>query len=341
MRLGGHKRIEKRSQALLPGSAQGEQEAMPTNEEEVPAVEVRDLSKVYRRLVAVDKVSLIIKRGEVFGLVGPNGAGKSTLVKMLVGLVVPTQGRARIFGKAAGHPETRRHLGYLPERLSFPGFLQARELLDLHGRLAGLYGRELEQRIQDMLARVGLLSREKQHLHTFSKGMLQRLGLAQALMGRPALLILDELMSGLDPLSQRDLRQALHQLKAEGTTILLNSHQLADVERLCDRVALLHHGQIVRMGVLSELFEQNLVLEIEVDHVCQDLIHQLGTCALSIRQVPEDPCRLLVEVEHREQAADIAVLVQRCGVRLYALTPHTPSLEELFFQTLEEVDVDV
>jgi ABC-type multidrug transport system ATPase subunit len=193
---------------------------------------------------------------------------------------------------------------------------------------------------QEVLALVNLTGRERQRLGTFSKGMLQRIGLAQALIGKPELLILDELMSGLDPLSQRELRQALRRFKAGGTTILLNSHQLADVEELCDRVAIIHHGQILRMGTLAELFDQNVLLEVEVDYVDRELIHRLGTFALSIQQVPESPGHLLIEVEGREHAAEIAALIQACGVRLYALTPHMPSLEELFFRTFEEACAD-
>ena len=313
---------------------------MQTDESLAPAVEVRNLRKAYRRLVAVDGISLTIGCGEVFGLVGPNGAGKSTIVKILIGLVAPTQGTVSIFGKSVQQPETRRRLGYLPETLAFPGFMRAGEFLELHGRLASLHGEELEQRIQEVLALVNLTGRERQRLGTFSKGMLQRIGLAQALIGKPELLILDELMSGLDPLGQRELRQALRQFKAGGTTILLNSHQLADVEELCDRVAIIHHGQILRMGTLAELFDQNVLLEVEVDYVDRELIHRLGTFALSIQQVPESPSRLLIEVERREHAAEIAALIQACGVRLYALTPHMPSLEELFFRTFEEACAD-
>ncbi|MBV9707085.1 MAG: ABC transporter ATP-binding protein, partial [Chloroflexi bacterium] len=207
-----------------------------------PAIEVKGLRKVYRRLVAVDDVSFAMYRGEAFGFLGPNGAGKSTVVKILTGLVAPTRGTVRVLGQPVSHRETRRRVGYLPELPNFHRWLQAGEFLEFHGRLYGLRGPLLEKRCKEVLDLVGLVGREQQRLGTFSKGMMQRIGLAQAILNQPDLLLLDELVSGLDPVGQRDMRDLLRHLKGEGMSIFLNSHQLADVEALCDRVAIINHG---------------------------------------------------------------------------------------------------
>jgi ABC-2 type transport system ATP-binding protein len=301
----------------------------------VPAIEVEDLRKVYRRLVAVENVSFVMYRGEAFGFLGPNGAGKSTVVKILTGLVAPTQGIVRVLGEPVSHRETRRRVGYLPELPTFHRWLQAGEFLEFHGQLYGLHGAFLRKRCQEVLALVGLDGREKQKLGTFSKGMMQRIGLAQALLNSPDLLLLDELVSGLDPVGQRDMRDLLRQLKSEGMSIFLNSHQLADVEALCDRVAIIDHGRILKVGPPQSLFDEPLTLEVHVSCVSKELLHRLGSVSLAVRQQENDPCKLLVEVQNEEDAADVADIVHACGERLYALAPQRRSLEELFLHTID------
>ncbi len=165
-----------------------------------PAIEVEGLRKVYRSLVAVDGVSFVMYRGEAFGFLGPNGAGKSTVVKILTGLVAPTKGTVRILGQPVSNLEMRRRIGYLPELPTFHRWLRAREFLEFHGRLYGMRGMVLEKRCREVLGQVGLAGRDNQKLGTFSKGMMQRIGLAQAILNRPDLVLLDELVSGLDPL---------------------------------------------------------------------------------------------------------------------------------------------
>src|SRR6266487_251664 len=306
-----------------------------TDENVVPAIEVEGLRKVYKRLVAVDNVSFVMNRGEAFGFLGPNGAGKSTVVKILTGLVAPTQGVVRVLGQPITHRETRRRIGYLPELPTFHRWLQAGEFLEFHGRLYGLRGALLEKRCREVLALVGLAGREKQRLGTFSKGMMQRIGLAQALLNQPDLLLLDELVSGLDPVGQRDMRDLLRQLKVEGISIFLNSHQLADVEALCDRVAIINQGCILKVGTPPELFGNQLILEVRVDTVGKDLLQQLGRVAVNIQRDQDDPNCLLIEIQKDEQAADIAAIIQTCGARLYYLAPRRRSLEQLFFHTIE------
>ncbi|HET8913566.1 MAG TPA: ABC transporter ATP-binding protein [Ktedonobacteraceae bacterium] len=300
-----------------------------------PAIEVEGLRKVYHRLVAVEEVSFTMYRGEAFGFLGPNGAGKSTVVKILTGLVAPTQGKIRVLGQPLNHIETRRRVGYLPELPNFHRWLQAGEFLEFHGHLYGLRGADLAKRVREVLELVGLSGREKQRLGTFSKGMMQRIGLAQAVINRPDLLLLDELVSGLDPVGQRDMRDLLRHLKSEGISIFLNSHQLADVEALCDRVAIINKGQILKVGAPNTLFDEPLTIEVRVDHVSDQLLHRLGLVSLAVQQDESQPCRLLVEVQRDEDAADVATTIQECGARLYALSPHQRSLEQLFLQTID------
>ncbi|HKV02638.1 MAG TPA: ABC transporter ATP-binding protein, partial [Ktedonobacteraceae bacterium] len=225
--------------------------------------------------------------------------------------------------------------GYLPELPTFHRWLQAGEFLEFHGRLYGLRGALLEKRCKEVLALVDLAGREHQKLGTFSKGMMQRIGLAQAILNQPDLVLLDELVSGLDPVGQRDMRELLRRLKAEGMSIFLNSHQLADVEALCDRVAIINQGRILKVGAPHLLFEEPLTVEVRVDAVSKQLLHRLGSVALAVKQDEENPCRLLVEVRNDEATADVAAIVHECGARLYSLAPHQRSLEQLFLRTID------
>src|SRR5260221_13324318 len=210
----------------------------------IPAVEVKALRNVIRHIVAVDDVSLVMYRGEACCFLGPNGAVKSTVVKILTGLVAPTRGTVRVLGHPVSHRETRKRTGYLPELPTFHRWLQAGEFLEFHGRLYGLRGALLEKRCKEVLALVDLAGREHQKLGTFSKGMMQRIGLAQAILNQPDLVLLDELVSGLDPVGQRDMRELLRRFKAEGIGIFLYSHPFADRRALCDRVAIINQGRI-------------------------------------------------------------------------------------------------
>src|SRR6266704_1084862 len=306
-----------------------------SNDSRSPAVEIQGLRKVYGQIIAVDDISLVTYQGEAFGFLGPNGAGKSTVVKILTGLVAPTKGTVRVLGQPVNHMETRRRVGYLPEFPSFHRWLKAQDFLEFHGRLYGLRGAMLEKRIGEVLGMVGLAGRESQKLGTFSKGMLQRIGLAQALINKPDLVILDELVSGLDPVGQRDMRELLCALKADGTSIFLNSHLLADVEAICDRVAIINQGQVLKVGAPAELFDKKKVLEVRVDHVSEELLKRLHAVALDIQHEEDDPRCLLIEIARDEQAADIADIVNACGARLYTLAPRHLSLEQIFFQTID------
>jgi ABC-2 type transport system ATP-binding protein len=332
MQLNSNSALDTRSGISRP---QPEGTLSTSNDSRPPAVEIQGLRKVYQQIIAVDDLSLVTYQGEAFGFLGPNGAGKSTVVKILTGLVAPTKGRVRVLGQPVNHIEMRRRVGYLPEFPTFHRWLKAGDFLEFHGRLYGLKSGMIEKRSKEVLNMVGLTGREHQKLGTFSKGMLQRIGLAQALLNKPDLVILDELVSGLDPVGQRDMRELLRELKTEGTSIFLNSHLLADVEAICDRVAIINQGQVLKVGAPAELFDKRKILEVRVDHISEELLQRLHSTAFAIERKEDDPCGLLIEIQQEEQAADIADIVHACGARLYTLAPHRLSLEQVFFQTID------
>src|SRR5579872_5045088 len=216
------------------------------------AIATYGLRKVFGDKVAVRGLTLEVPRGEVFGFLGPNGAGKTTSVKMLLGLVSPTGGQARVLGAPLGDLTARARIGFLPEHFRFHDCLTARELLRIHGRLHGLKRQPLERRIGVLLERMDLTDAADRRLAQFSKGMLQRAGFAQALIAEPELLFLDEPTSGLDPLGRMLVRDLIRELRRTGTTVFLNSHLLGEVEATCDRVAFLKHGRVVHEMSLGE-----------------------------------------------------------------------------------------
>ncbi len=224
----------------------------------VPALQVENLYVGYRKglfgkpHIAVENVSLRVMPGETVGFLGPNGAGKSSTIKALMGFITLTSGSAKVFGHTAGTTQAKAKTGYLPEVALYYPFLTPMETLRLYGRLQGLGGKALEAEAKTLLARVGLEGREHHQLKTFSKGMQQRLGVAQSLLGSPDLLILDEVTSGLDPLGRRELRKLLHEVKAQGTTIFFSSHELDEVAQLCDRIVMIAHGRVVDERVMDD-----------------------------------------------------------------------------------------
>jgi ABC-2 type transport system ATP-binding protein len=245
------------------------------------AVAVEGLTKVFRTpfrkqsITAVRDLNLRIESGEVYGLLGPNGSGKSTTLKMILGLVTPTRGRAEIFGCNSAEVATRRSVGFLPESPYFYKFLTGAETLRFFGKLCGLSGWDLRDRVQELLDLVGLTEARNQRLGTYSKGMLQRIGLAQALINEPALLVLDEPTAGVDPAGSRDIRNLIVDLKKRGVTVLLSSHLLEQVQEICDRVGILAKGALVREGHLDELLaiedQTKLVLENASDRLLEDI----------------------------------------------------------------------
>ena len=253
----------------VSSAATGARPGSPASKPAAIAIEgrVRDFSRGFGRLAvrAVDHLTLAVAEGEVFGLLGPNGSGKSTTIKVLLGLLAPSAGTAHVFGVPCGRPEARRDVGYLPEAPEFPRFLTGRELVRFYARLCAVPRRQVEARIAEVLAWVGLGAAADRRVATYSKGMLQRIGLAQALVHDPRLVILDEPTAGVDPVGSAEMAKLIRDLKARGKTVLLSSHLLAQVEDLCDRVAILHRGRLLMAGPVGDLVGrrdlQSLVVE--------------------------------------------------------------------------------
>ena len=224
-----------------------------------PAVALTDVTKIFpvpfqrRSVVAVRDLNLQVAAGQIYGLLGPNGSGKSTTLKIILGLVAPTRGQSRIFGSDSERVASRESVGFLPESPYFYKFLTGEETLRFYGKLCGLRGAALKSRIEEMLALVGLTNARDRRLGGYSKGMLQRIGLAQALIQEPALLVLDEPTAGVDPAGAREIRDLILELKTRGITVLLSSHLLGQVQEICDRIGILANGVLVREGALSDL----------------------------------------------------------------------------------------
>ncbi|MGF1465856.1 MAG: ABC transporter ATP-binding protein [Sandaracinaceae bacterium] len=304
----------------------------PSGAEEV-VLRVRDLRKTFRlglfrrRVEAVRGVDVEVRRGEIFGLLGPNGAGKTTTIKAVLRLIFPTGGTIELFGVPNPGPEVFHRVGYLPENPYVYQYLRPLELLELCGRLSGLDGATLRARGPDLIERVGLGHAMDRPIGKFSKGMMQRIGLAQALLHRPELLVLDEPMSGLDPIGRKEVRDLILEERRRGTTILFTSHILSDVERLCDRVAILHGGRVRHAGRLDELLgARNARAEIELHDVAPELRRALEQRALQVVEV-EDHLAVTVDQDRVDETVALAL---EAGARLRAVTPSRETLEALF-----------
>ena len=296
-------------------------------------IETLALHKVYGDTVAVESLTLAVGKGEVFGFLGPNGAGKTTTVKMLLGLVSPTDGTAQVLGHRPGDPAVMGRIGFLPEHFRFPPWLTAWDFLDLHARLYHMPSGRRRRRIAELLERVGLAGRERTRLGEFSKGMAQRIGLAQALLNWPELVFLDEPTSGLDPLGRREVRDLVRELRDGGVTIFLNSHFLSEVEVTCDRVAIIRGGRVVRAGTLAELAQGALEVEVRATGLTPALTAGLARWG---KVLSADGARLTLAVENQDVLPVIADFLVRGGARLYTLSPRGLSLEELFVRVMEE-----
>jgi ABC-2 type transport system ATP-binding protein len=305
-------------------------------------IETQDLRKTYGVVVAVDGLTLSVDRGEVFGFLGPNGAGKTTTVKMLLGLVHPTSGGARILNSVPGDPQVMGRIGFLPEHFRFHPWLTAVGFLDVHGRLYGLTTSQRAERIPKLLSRVGLADRTDARLADFSKGMLQRVGLAQALLSNPELVFLDEPTSGLDPVGRYEVRDVIRELRNSGATVFLNSHFLSEVEVTCDRIAIVKHGRVVRSGRLDDLTARSTEVEIRAAGLKPELISGLARWGRVIDQTVaahqglDDPVSLTIAIDGEEVLPALAEWLVQGGARLYNLAPKRLSLEELFMRTMSE-----
>jgi ABC-2 type transport system ATP-binding protein len=320
-----------------PGRARPVPETDPGGEP--LAVRAEGLTKLYRNpwtlkvTRGLEDLNLEVRRGEVMGYLGPNGAGKTTTLKLLTGLHKATRGNAWIFGESIEATSSRRRIGFLPESPYFYDYLTGPEYLELAGRLSGLAGREAHRRAREWMGRVGLGSAERRRLRKYSKGMLQRLGLAAALIHDPELLLLDEPMSGLDPLGRRDVRDLLLEQRARGVTVLFSSHILPDVEMLCDRVAIVLAGRLNRVARVGELVSDG-PQRVEIRCAGRPLVAMPPAIAPLLSRV-ERPEETAFVLEQGERLDDVLRWMLQAGVRVRAVTPHRSGLEELYVEAAQ------
>jgi ABC-2 type transport system ATP-binding protein len=259
------------------------------------AISIQNLTKIFpipfrrEKVVAVNDLSLVVEPGQVYGLLGPNGSGKSTTMKVVLGLVTPTSGKTEIFGCDSERVESREQVGFLPENPYFYKFLTGQETLEFYGRLCGLRGAKLRERAKELLSLVRLENAADRRIGGYSKGMLQRIGLAQALIQEPRLLVLDEPTAGVDPAGSREIRDLILDFKSRGITVLLCSHLLEQVQEICDRVGILHQGKLIREGRLDELISIDNQTEVILENASPELIAEIrARIAASGAQVVEE-----------------------------------------------------
>lgn len=295
------------------------------------AIQTEALRKEFGQYAAVKGLTLQVEQGEVFGFLGPNGAGKTTSIKMLLGLVKPTSGAGALLGAPLGDRATLARVGFLPEHFRFQEWLTAHEFLALHGELLGMRRDDLNQRREILLERVGLAEFRHRQLRTFSKGMLQRIGLAQALMNRPALVFLDEPTSGLDPVGRRLVRDIIHDLRAEGTSIFLNSHLLSEIEVTCNRVAFIRQGEVVRVMEMDALDKNLSMVTIRAAGWTHEALGGLERWGSDIRLDAE---QVTMTIHSEADLPELNRYLVERGLAVYALVPNRVSLEEIFIETL-------
>jgi ABC-2 type transport system ATP-binding protein len=296
-------------------------------------IRLKELSKSFRghlgigRKPAVERLSLEVERGEVFGLLGPNGAGKTTTLKMMLGLLRPDGGEVSLFDRPPSDPRSRARIGYLPENPYFYDYLTAEEFLDFYGRLQGLKGRARRAAIERAIGLVGLQGKERTALRKFSKGMIQRVGLAQAIQHQPDLVILDEPMSGLDPVGRREVRDLILTLSDEGGTVFFSSHILQDAEMICDRVAILDGGSLRSVGRLRELVsEKARWFEVALRGALPDLP---GCEAIS-----DSAEGRLVKVADVESLGSLLAAARQAGGQVLSVWPRRETLEDMFIKEI-------
>ncbi|HLB87433.1 MAG TPA: ABC transporter ATP-binding protein [Terriglobales bacterium] len=304
------------------------------------AIEILGLEKTYtvgfwrkKPKCALRPLHLTVEEGEIFGFLGPNGAGKTTTLKLLMGLVFPTAGSARILGMEVNDPRMKAQIGFLPEQPYFYDYLTARELLEYYGQLSGVESKQRSRKVNEVLQKVGLPDVGGVQLRKFSKGMLQRVGIAQAILHDPRVVFFDEPMSGLDPMGRREVRDLMEQLKHEGKTVFFSTHILSDAEALCDRVAIIHLGELRGVGAVAELTSS---VHGKVELVWQGTAVPASLRALRAEcHVTGDTVRAVLSEADQDAAIEA---LRRERLRLISVTPVRTSLEDYFIQKLEPAE---
>ncbi|GIV18110.1 MAG: ABC transporter ATP-binding protein [Armatimonadota bacterium] len=305
------------------------------------AIKIEGLTKEYlnkttgKMVRAVDDLYLDVYRGEIFGFLGPNGAGKTTTIKMLLGLIFPTKGDAWIFGKPIGNVSVKRQIAYLPESPYFYEYLTGRQVLDFYARLFGIPASERKRKVDALLDMVGLSRDGDKTLRNYSKGMLQRIGIAQALINDPELLFLDEPTSGLDPMARIEIRDLIIRLKQQGKTVFLSSHQLLEVELICDRVSILNRGKLLKAGRLDDLLPSGRV-EIVAENVSDDGVIARIRDAGGVVQRQDG--RIVIQQPDDASVNKVVDIIRSANGVIRSLIPQRRTLEELFVSTIEEVE---
>ena len=307
------------------------------------AIEILGLEKTYsigfwrkRPKHALRPLNLKVEEGEIFGFLGPNGAGKTTTLKLLMGLIFPTAGSARILGMELDDPRMKAQIGFLPEQPYFYDYLTARELLEYYGQLSGVEAKLRSSRVNEVLHRVGLPDVGDVQLRKFSKGMLQRVGIAQAILHDPQVVFFDEPMSGLDPMGRREVRDLMEQLKVEGKTVFFSTHILSDAEALCDRVAIIHQGELRGVGAVADLTSS---VHGKVEVVWQGTVVPASLRALGAEcHVTRDTVRAMLSEANQDAAIEA---LRRERLRLVSVTPVRTSLEDYYLQKLQPPNATV
>ena len=311
---------------------------MPAADEPTPAIEIKNFTKQYpvklkREAVnAVDNLSLTVQEGEIFGFLGPNGAGKTTTIKTLLGLIYPTQGECYVLGAPAGDIPTKQQIAYLPEEPYFYEHLTAREVIRFYAQLFGMNKSDATRRADELLDLVGLKADSSKTVRQFSKGMKQRVGIAQSLINNPRVLFYDEPTSGLDPISHRDIRDLILRLKAQGKTIFLSSHQLTDVEMVCDRVSIMDRGKLKKLGRVDDLVSGG---QVEIVAVGMDESLR-GRLAQFDPQFDASGRAVIVTADDDNEVAGVVDLVRSGRGHIVSVTPKRRTLEDIFVETVTE-----
>lgn len=302
------------------------------------SIETYDLTKIYsssfgkRKVHALTNLNLNVAQGTIFGLLGPNGAGKTTLIKMLLGITFPTQGSARILNESISNFMIKKKIGYLPENHKYPSYLSGGEVLKYFGRLSGVEGEGLDKKIDELLELVNLTKWKKTKVKAYSKGMMQRLGLAQALINDPELIFLDEPTDGVDPIGRKEIRNILLELKSRSKTIFLNSHLLSEVELITDSVGILNRGKLIRKGAVSELTEnkEEYILKVENDSI-DEILNQN-----KINFVQSKPGSYSVKVNDINELNKLIDILRNSSIMLKEIIQQKNTLEEMFISLINE-----
>ena len=311
-----------------------------------PVIQVNDLRKTYRgglfrsrRVDALQGVTLDIPRGVIYGLLGQNGAGKTTLIKILLGIVRKTQGTATVLGMPAGHIAARRQIGYLPENHRIPRHLTGRTALEYYGCLSGLSAGEVRRRTPELISRVGLAGRERDRVSGYSKGMQQRLGLAQAMLHKPDLIILDEPTDGVDPVGRKEIREVLRELAEDGASIFLNSHLLQEIELICESVAILTKGRVRSIADVKELTaaipESPMVVRVATDRSIAEKCFA-GLEALAVDEVKDGVLEIRARLNEQSQVDQMVDAFRREQVSILSMNRREQTLEDAFLNIVKE-----